>query len=124
MGEGGPHFSPFLSGEPTCCLPLPWLLEPCLLGGWVLGSWLCAEGSLGGEGLCEVGLLGIAAALQAWASKNCRSFGCEAVAGAFLGLGLGLGAGAGLLVGTKGGANRGKHWGPVKEPRRSLYRGV
>ena len=38
------------------------------------------------------------------ASKNCRSFGCEAVAGAFLGLGLGLGAGAGLLAGTKGGA--------------------
>ena len=51
-----------------------------------------------------MGLLGIAAALLAWASKNCRSFGCEAVAGAFLGLGLGLGAGAGLLVGAKGGA--------------------
>ena len=50
-------------------------------------------------------LLGVAAALQAWASKNCRSFGCEAGAGAFLGLGLGLGAGAGQLVGTKGGAN-------------------
>ena len=40
-----------------------------------------------------------------WASKNCRSFGCEAGAGAFSGLGLGLGAGAGQLVGTKGGAN-------------------
>ena len=51
-----------------------------------------------------MGLLGVTAALLAWASKNCRSFGCEAVAGAFLDLGLGLGAGAGLLVGTKGGA--------------------
>ena len=51
-----------------------------------------------------VGLLGVTAALLAWASKNCRSFGCEAVAGAFLGLGLGLGAGAGLLAGAKGGA--------------------
>ena len=51
-----------------------------------------------------MGLLGVTAALLAWASKNCRSFGCEAVAGAFLGLGLGLGAGAGLLAGAKGGA--------------------
>ena len=45
-----------------------------------------------------MGLLGVTAALLAWASKNCRSFGCAAVTGAFLGLGLGLGAGAGLLV--------------------------
>ena len=51
-----------------------------------------------------MGLLGVTAALLAWASKNCRSFGCEAVAGAFLGLGLGLGAGAGQQAGAKGGA--------------------
>ena len=51
-----------------------------------------------------MGLLDVTAALLAWASKNCRSFGCEAVAGAFLGLGLGLGAGTGLLAGMKGGA--------------------
>ena len=54
--------------------------------------------------MCEVGLLGDTAALLAWASKNCRSFGCEEVAGALLGLGLGLGAGAGQQVGAKGGA--------------------
>ena len=49
-----------------------------------------------------MGLLGDTAALLAWASKNCRSFGCEEVAGALLGLGLGLGAGAGQQVGARG----------------------
>ena len=41
------HSSLCPSGGPTCWLALPWLLEPCLLGVWVLGSRLCAEGSLG-----------------------------------------------------------------------------
>ena len=50
-----------------------------------------------------MGLLGDTAALLAWASKNCRSFGCEEVAGALLGLGLGLGAGQGSRLGLKEG---------------------
>ena len=73
-GHSLSHFFVCLSGGPTCWLAQPWLLEPCLLRVWVLGSRFCAEGSLGRGGLSEVELLGATAALRAWASKNCRSF--------------------------------------------------